>query len=222
MATPRITMRKLRAILRPRRAVYPSDPGRHQNQYWPYSKLIARLEALGLGWPLPDELDDNQLQQMLYPTSNNPNTERYKQPDCAEVHQSLKHKGVTLQLLWEEYADQFGTLAYSRTQFCGIYRRWRQQQKRSMRQVHKPGEKCFVDYCGSTMPIVNPNTGEVWECQVFVGVLGASNYTYADATLSQKLSDWLASHRRMLTFFGGTPAVVVPATDNTMACQHRK
>ena len=213
MATPRITMRKLRDILRLRlaaglsirqiQAVTRTSIGLIQ-------KLVARAEALGLGWPLPDELDDNQLQQLFYPTSNNPNTERYKQPDCAEVHQSLKHKGVTLQLLWEEYADQFGIRAYSRTQFCAIYRRWRQQQKRSMRQVHKAGEKCFVDYCGPTMPIVNPHTGEIRECQVFVGVLGASNYTFAEATLSQKLSDWLASHSRMFTFFGGTPAIVVP------------
>jgi transposase len=206
-------MRKLRDILRLRlssglsirqiQAVTKASIGLVQ-------KLIARAEALGLVWPLPDDLDDNKLQALFYPPTNNRNTERFEHPDCPSVRQSLTQKGVTLQLLWEEYAEQFGTRAYSRTQFCSIYHGWRQQQKRSMRQVHKAGEKCFVDYCGPTIPIVDPYTGEIRGCQVFVGVLGASNYTFAEATLAQKLVDWLASHSRMFTFFGGTPAIVVP------------
>ena len=213
MATPRITMRKLRDILRLRlssglsirqiQAVTKASIGLVQ-------KLIARAEALGLEWPLPDELDDDKLQALFYPPRNSLNTERFEQPDCPSVRQSLAQKGVTLQLLWEEYAEQFGPRAYSRTQFCSIYHGWRQQQKRSMRQVHKAGEKCFVDYCGPTIPIVDPDTGEIRGCQIFVGVLGASNYTFAEATLTQKLADWLASHSRMFTFFGGTPSIVVP------------
>ncbi len=173
-------------------------------------KLIARAEALGLGWPLPVELDDQQLQAMFYPPPNDDRPARYEPPDCPGIHVSLKHKAVTLQLLWEEYREQCGSRAYSRSQFCDIYRRWQQRQKRSLRQVHKAGEKCFVDYCGPTIPIVSPHTGEIRECQVFVGVLGASNYTYAEATLTQTLPDWLASHSRMFAFFGGSPAVVVP------------
>ena len=211
MATPRITMRKLRDILRLRlssglsirqiQAVTKASIGLVQ-------KLIARAEALGLVWPLPDDLDDNKLQALFYPSTNSRNTERFEQPDCPSVRQSLTQKGMTLQLLWEEYAEQFGERAYSRTQFCSIYHGWRQQQKRSMRQVYKAGDKCFVDYCGPTIPIVDPYTGEIRGCQVFAGVLGASNYTFAEATLTQKLVDWLASHSRMFTFFGGTPAIV--------------
>ena len=213
MATPRITMRKLRDILRLRlgsdlsirqiQAVTKASIGLIQ-------KLITRAEALGLSWPLPDDFDDSKLQALFYPASDNSKAERFEQPDCVGIHQSLRQKGVTLQLLWEEYAELFAPRAYQRTQFCAIYHRWRKQQKRSMRQVHKAGEKCFVDYCGPTIPIVNPLTGEIRGSQVFVGVLGASNYTYAEATLTQKLSDWLASHSRMFTFFGGTPAVVIP------------
>jgi transposase len=206
-------MRKLRDILRLRLSAGLSIRQIHavtRASIGLIQKLIARADVLELGWPLPAECDDTQLHALFYPPANNHGAERLEQPNCPELHQSLKYKGVTLQLLWEEYADQFGARAYRRTQFCAIYRSWRQQQKRSMRQVHKAGEKCFVDYCGPTIPIVNAHTGEIRGCQVFVGVLGASNYTYAEATLSQKLQDWLGSHSRMFTFFGGTPAVVVP------------
>ena len=206
-------MRKLRDILRLRLSAGLSIRQIHavtRASIGLIQKLIARADVLELGWPLPAECDDTQLHALFYPPANNHGAERLEQPNCPELHQSLKYKGVTLQLLWEEYADQFGARAYRRTQFCAIYRSWRQQQKRAMRQVHKAGEKCFVDYCGPTIPIVNAHTGEIRGCQVFVGVLGASNYTYAEATLSQKLQDWLGSHSRMFTFFGGTPAVVVP------------
>lgn len=206
-------MRKLRDILRLRLAAGLSIRQIHavtRASIGLIQKLITRAEALGLGWPLPVDLDDNQLRVLFYPPSNDDATARYQPPDCPAIHLSLKHKTVTLQLLWEEYREQYGERAYSRTQYCEIYRRWRQRQKRSLRQVHKAGEKCFVDYCGPTIPIVNPHTGEICESQVFVGVLGGSNYTYAEATLTQTLRDWLASHTRMLTFFGGCPAIIVP------------
>ncbi len=206
-------MRKLRDILRLRCSAGLSIRQIHavtRASIGLIQKLVARAEVLGLGWPLPAELDDQQLQALFYPPANEHRPARYEPPDCPDIHVSLKHKTVTLQLLWEEYREQYGSRAYSRSQFCDIYRRWRQRQKRSLRQVHKAGEKCFVDYCGPTIPIVNPHTGEIRESQVFVGVLGASNYTYAEATLTQTLPDWLASHSRMLTFYGGSPAVVVP------------
>ncbi|MBM7422623.1 transposase [Spongiibacter marinus] len=108
------------------------------------------------------------------------------------------------------HTEQFPNRCYSYSQFCDLYRQWSKRQKRSMRQIHKAGEKCFVDYCGQTVPIVNGGTGEIREAQIFVGVLGASNYTYAEATFSQSLPDWLGSHTRMLAFFGGCPAMIVP------------
>ncbi|MBV1877779.1 MAG: hypothetical protein KUG79_09065 [Pseudomonadales bacterium] len=128
-------------------------------------------------------MDEVHLQALFYPPPEPKNHTRYEQPDCVMIRQELQLPHVTLQLLWEEYREQFTQRAYSRSQFSDIYRRWLKSKKRSMRQSHKAGEKCFVDYCGPTMPIVNSHTGEVKETQVFVAVLGASNFTYGMARL---------------------------------------
>lgn len=173
-------------------------------------KLLNKAEELGLSWPLPAELDDSQLARLFYPGADTTPSTRYQAPDWAALHQELKRKGMTKQLLWEEYTQQYPNRCYSYSQFCERYRHWCGQQKRSMRQVHKVGEKCFVDYCGPTVPIICASTGEVRQAQVFVAVLGASNYTYAEATLSQSLPDWLGSHVRMFEYFGGTTEIVVP------------
>ncbi len=173
-------------------------------------KLLARADALNLNWPLPEDLDDGRLAALFYPGADPTTSTRYQVPDWATVHQELKRKGMTKQLLWEEYTAQYPNRCYSYSQYCDRYRHWLKQQKRSMRQTHKAGEKCFVDYCGPTVPIINPQTGEVRTAQVFVAVLGASNYTYAEATWSQSLRDWLSSHVRTFEFFGGIPEMVVP------------
>jgi len=115
-----------------------------------------------------------------------------------------------LQLLWEEYHQQRGGLAYKYTSFCIKYREWAASQKRSMRQVHVGGEKLFVDYAGQTVPIVNPTTGEISQAQIFVATLGASSYTYACATATQNAADWVGSIIDSLEFFGGVPKLIVP------------
>ena len=187
-------------------------------------KLLARAEEEGLSWPLPQEFDDDsRLARLFYPGADTRVSTRYQVPDWPSLHQSLKRKGVTKQLLWEEYTQQYPNRCYSYSQFCERYARWKGLQKRSMRQIHKAGEKCFVDYAGQTVPLVCPETGEIREAQIFVAVLGASNYTYAEASLSQSLPDWLASHVRAFEYFGGTTAIVVP--DNlksgvTKACRY--
>ena len=173
-------------------------------------KLLSRADALNLNWPLPEDLDDGRLAALFYPGADPTPSTRYQVPDWATVHQELKRKGMTKQLLWEEYTAQYPNRCYSYSQYCDRYRHWLKQQKRSMRQTHKAGEKCFVDYCGPTVPIINPQTGEVDTAQVFVAVLGASNYTYAEATWSQGLRDWLSSHVRTFEYFGGLPEMVVP------------
>ncbi len=173
-------------------------------------KLLAKAKTLGLSWPIPDELDDNQLAQLFYPGADTRSFSRFQIPDWSAIHQELKRKGMTQQLLWEEYAEQYPNRCYSYSQFCDRYRHWRGQQKRSMRQIHKAGEKCFVDYCGPTVPIINASTGQIRGAQIFVGVLGASNYTFAEATLTQSLPDWLSSHVRMFEFFGGCSELVIP------------
>lgn len=173
-------------------------------------KLLTKADELGLSWPLPDDLDDNRLAQLFYPGADTTVSSRYQLPDWSAIHQALKRKGMTKQLLWEEYTQQHPNRCYSYSQFCDRYRHWCGQQKRSMRQTHKAGEKCFVDYCGPTVPIICASTGEISHAQVFVGVLGASNYTFAEATFSQSLPDWLGSHARMFEFFRGCPELVIP------------
>jgi len=136
--------------------------------------------------------------------------ERRCLPDCAAIHRELKsRKNVTLQLLWEEY-KQAHPLGYNYSWYCELYREWQRQLDVVLRQEHRAGEKMFVDYAGQTVPVTDPRTGEVRLAQVFVAVLGASNYTYAEATWTQNLWDWTHSHVRAFEFFAGTARLIVP------------
>jgi len=144
------------------------------------------------------------------------------QPDFPAIHQELRRKGVTWQLLWEEHKEQHGD-GYQYGQFCEGYRRWRDTVEVSMGQVHRAGEKLFVDYAGQTVPIGEQATGEVRQAQVFVAVLGCSNYTYAEASWTQELEAWIGAHVRCLEFLGGAPALLVPdnlAAAVTRACRY--
>ncbi|MDH3644657.1 MAG: IS21 family transposase [Gammaproteobacteria bacterium] len=214
MPTRRVPMRRIKDILRLKYAAGLS----HEKiaracgvSKGVVAKYVRLAQAAGLSWPLPEDLDDSALQQRLFPTPVK--VGRYAEPDYPALHQELKRKGVTLQLLWEEYAEAHGERAYRYSQFCERYRQWRARQCRSLRQRHRAGDKLFIDYCGPTVPIVDPDTGEVREAHIFVAVLGASNYTYAEATRSEGLEDFIAAHQRAFRFFGGVPALLVP--DNT-------
>jgi transposase len=168
---------------------------------------LARIQ--GLGWPLPTEMDDAVLETRLKPAL--PVAIKLAPLNYEQLHQELKFKSMTLALLWEEYRQGHVTDGYGYSQFCHLYRGWLGCQKRSMRQTHKAGEKLFLDYSGSTVPVVvNRLTGEIAEAQIFVAVLGASNYTYAEATWSQQLRDWISSQVRAFEYFGGVPELVVP------------
>lgn len=171
---------------------------------------LRRAKDAGLNWPLPDSLDEASLERMLFPNQIAPARAGYVEPDYAYMHKELKRKGVTKQLLWEEYKQTYGDRSYQYSQYCQRYRDWVLTLKRSMRQTHKAGEKLFIDYCGPTIPVINPVTGEVCNAQIFVATWGASNYTYADASRSQKKADWIESHVNAFEFFGGTPEVLVP------------
>jgi transposase len=172
------------------------------------SKYVSLAQAKGLTWPLPESMDEAGLERLLFPAPSAP--ARFVEPDLPHIHHELKRKGVTLQLLWAEYVATHGEAAYRYSQFCHRYRLWRAQQRRSMRQLHRAGEKLFIDYCGPTVPLVDPTTGELRHAQVFVAVLGASSYTYAEATWTQGLPDWIGSHQRALRFLGGAPELLVP------------
>jgi transposase len=183
-------------------------------------ECIRRARRAGLTWPLPEGLTDDALELRLYPPPTAAATDPRPQPNWAAVHHELRRPGVTLQLLWEEHRavhpDGYG---YSR--FCELYRAWEARLSPTMRQSHVAGERLFVDYAGTTLEVIDASTGEVRTAQLFVAALGASSYTYAEATWTQGLSDWIGSHMRAFAFIGGAPAMVV--SDNlrsgiTKAC----
>jgi transposase len=169
---------------------------------------IRRAQVAGLGWPLPEGMDERALEARLFPPPQPSETPR-PLPEWAYVHRERRRKGVTLALLWQEYkAEHPDGVQYS--WFCERYHAWAQHVDVVMRQTHRAGEKLFVDYAGDTVPVVDRATGEIHEAQVFVAVLGASNYTFAEATWTQQLAHWCASHVRALRFFGGCSELVVP------------
>ena len=171
------------------------------------SRYLQRAVRRGLGWPLPAELDDAALEARLFPRAA-PAAGRAR-PDCAYIHRELKRDGVTLQLLWEEYA-QVHPSGYRYTQFCEIYRQWARRLRPSMRQVHRAGEKTFIDFSGKRPSLVDRRTGELRRVELFVAVLGASSLTYAEATETQQLADWVDAHIHMVDYFGGATTLWVP------------
>ncbi|GFP43557.1 hypothetical protein HKBW3C_02687 [Candidatus Hakubella thermalkaliphila] len=185
------------------------------------AEYLRRAEEASLAWPLPEGLDDASLERLLFPPQGEPKDPKVL-PDFSYIHTELKRKGVTLKLLWEEYlADHPGGYNYSH--LCYLYRTWRDKLSLSMRQIHKAGEKMFVDFAGQTVPVVDARTGEINEAQVFVAVQGASNYTYAEATWSQDLESWISCHTHAFSFFGGVTRITVPdnlASGVTKACRY--
>jgi len=168
---------------------------------------LCRFAASGLAWPC--SLSDSELEQQLFPLAPAVPSEQRPLPDWSWVHAELRRPGVTLALLWQEYRlSQPQGFQYS--WFCEHYRAWQGKLDVVMRQEHRVGEKLFVDYAGQTVPVIDRHSGEIRQAQVFVAVLGASSYTFAEATWSQQLPDWLGSHARCFAFLGGVPEIVVP------------
>jgi transposase len=171
-------------------------------------RYLHRVKKHKIPWPLTTDVTNDQLEALLYPAIEEP-SERYTMPDFQYIHKEFKKKGVTLQLLWEEYSSTLGGYSYS--QFCNLYSLWRKCDETWMIQLHKAGVNTFIDYAGLTIPIFNPKTGDVaYNAQVFVSVLGASSYIFCEATKSQTIEDWIGSHKRMNIFFGGTTECWVP------------
>lgn len=170
---------------------------------------LARFRVSGLAWPLAAPVDEAALECALFTREPGPPMASRPLPDWAVVAREKKRKGVTLQLLWQEHR-RVERAGYSYSQFAEHYRRWRRALDPVLRQEYRAGERAFVDYAGVTVDVVDPTTGEVRTAQIFVAALGASNYTYAEATWTQQLPDWIASHVRMLEYFGGVPALIIP------------
>ena len=203
-------MRKIKEVLRLRalghgdRAIARSLDIGHST----VRRYRERAEAAGLSWPLPAELSESELEARLFPPPL-PQSHARPLPEWKEVDRELRRPGVTLQLLWLEYKEVHPE-GYQYSQFCERYRQWKGTLDVVLRQEHRAGERAFVDYAGQTVPVVDPGTGEIREAQIFVGVLGASNYTYAEATWTQSLPDWIASHVRMFDYMTGVPEALTP------------
>lgn len=172
------------------------------------SSYLRQAKSAGLVWPFPENLSEEELFNKLFLPAKK-NTAKRPMPDLAWIHKELRKRGVTLQLLWREYRQNHPSgLAY--TQFCHHYHAYKKSITPVMRQIHKAGEKCFVDYAGMKMPWIDTLTGEIHEAEIFVGCLGASQYTFVEATQSQQLPDWIQSHVHMFEFFGGVSSILVP------------
>jgi len=172
---------------------------------------IRRFQAAGLSWPLPDDVTDAALEAKLFPeTGSKHGHRRESEPDWASINRELKRKHVTLSILWDEYiAHNPEVYRYSR--FCELYRLWERKLSVTMRQTHVGGDKLFVDYAGDTVPVVVDRlSGETRPAQIFVAVMGASNFTYVEATWTQTLCDWIGAHTRALAAIGGVPRLIVP------------
>lgn len=211
MANRRLTMRKIEAVLR-----LHHEGGRSNREIaqvvrsspTTVSDYLRRARLAGISWPLPVGLTEPDLEAALFPVPVHATVKR-PEPDWAAVHREMGRKGVTLDLLWQEYREQHAD-GYQYSAFCDHYRAFAKALPVTLRQSHAPGERLFVDYSGQTVPVIDPATGEVRQAQIFVAVLGASSYTYVEATWSQGLADWTASHVRCFEFLGGVPALLVP------------
>lgn len=183
---------------------------------------LRRARCAGLAWPLPSDLTDEALERLLFPSPSDLPSGQRPQPDWAWVYRESRKPHVTLSLLWEEYRAAHPD-GYGLSRFCELFRGWEGRLAPTMRQVHVAGEKMFVDYAGRTVEVVDETTGELRPAQIFVAVLGASSYTFAEATWTQTLPDWTASHGHAFAYFGGVPRQTV--SDNlksgvTRSCFH--
>ena len=212
MPAPRIDMRKIRDVLRLKLDAKLSHEqiaaalGISKGVVTKYAVLAAKA---GMDWPAVQNCDETALERQLLGASQRPRG--HVQPDYGLVHHELRKKGVTLLLLWEEYRTRNApSQTYGYSQFCDNYRRFAKQIKRSMRQIHRVGEKLFIDYAGPTIPLTDGS-----RAHIFVAAMGASSYTFACATPRETTADWLESTAKALVFFGGVPALIVP--DNPKA-----
>jgi len=205
-------MRKIKEVLRLKFEV-----GRGQRQIarscaigkTTVAECLARFERSELSWPQAAQLNEATLERTLYPPAAAVPAAARAVPNWLYIHQELRRKGVTLTLLWYEYKAAHPE-GFEYSWFCDRYRAWAGTLDLVMRQEHRAGEKLFVDYAGQTAEVVDRRTGEIRQAQIFVAVLGASNYTYAEATWSQQLPDWIGSHVRAFEFLGGSSEILVP------------
>jgi len=211
MPAERLSMRKVREVLRLKHALGLSyrkiseATGAGKTQAAEY---VRRALAAGITWPVPEGIDDADLERRLFPVADDGANKRAA-VDWPAMQRELKRRGVTLALLWQEYLAEHAN-GYSYTRFCELYGEWRKHLSATMRQTHLAGEKLFVDWAGDTIGVVDPATGEVGDARIFVAALGASNFTYAEARWTETLPDWIGAHVNAFAAIGGVPQALVP------------
>jgi len=212
MPMERLTMRKVKEVLRlkwgnglsDRQVAISCSIARST-----VAEYIGRAKRAGLSWQQAEGMNEAEIERLLFPPQPSDSTEQRFLPDWTYVYQELKRKGVTKFLLWQEYKERYPS-GYQYSRFCQLYDGFLGRLNPVMRQEYRAGEKLFVDYCGQTVKIIDKDAGEDKEAQIFVAVLGASNYTYAEAFLSQSLYDWITAHIHAFGFFGGVPELIIP------------
>ncbi len=212
MANKRLSMRKIREVLRlcwDRGLSARQAAGSCGVSRGAVGNILDRAKKAELSWPLPEDLDDATLEHRLFPCVIPVDEERREMPSFDYLRKELTRKHVTLQLLWHEYKER-NPDGYEYSQFCRRYRSWQETLDIALRQDYNAGEKLFVDFAGDTIPIHDPKTGAIVPAYLFVAALGASNYTYAEAVLSQDLPSWIGLHVHTFEFMGAVPAIVVP------------
>ena len=217
MARKAISMRKAREILRQK-----NELGLTNRQIGSSLRMshvtvgtyVNSAEAAGLKWPLPPEIDDSHLMELLRHASGVPIKTRRPMPDMNVLYRELLRKHMTLQLLWEEYRKTYPN-GYRYTQFCEYYNRFAAQLEVSLRQDYKAGERMLVDWVGDSIPIIDPITGQDVPAYLFVAILGASNYTFCRAYLEKKLPFWIEAHILAWEFFGGVATLTIPDNEKT-------
>jgi transposase len=211
MTQERLTVRKIREILRLKEAGLSNRAIARACKISnsTVGEYLRRMEEAQLHWPLPDSLDEEELYRKIFHENNGSVEVERSLPDWDNIHQELKKKGVTLKLLWIEYHDEHPE-GYKYTQFCEYYRRWAKTQSPTGRFPHNGGEVMEVDYAGLTLTLVNSEIGETHPVPVFVAVLPASDYIYAEAQPSQEKCHWINGHLRSFAFFGGIPKILRP------------
>ncbi len=177
------------------------------------SDVLNRALQTGMSWPLPDEISEADLREMLFPERTDKAKNSPKMPDCEHIHRELNKSGVTLSLLWTEYAEtcrRHQQIPLKYTQFCNTYRKFAMTTKASMNIHRKPGEQLEVDWAGQTAMIIDRETGEAISVHIFVAVLSYSQYAYVEGFLSQNQECWILAHLNTFSFLGGVPKILVP------------
>jgi len=211
MPARRLSVRKIREVLRLKFELGLDNRQIARSCSIPHSTVgnyLSRANAASLTWPLPPDLGDVDLESRLFP--NVPVRQDTHVPDFAAMHaELLRHKHLTLELLWQEYKEAHPD-GYQYSWFCERYRRWARKLDVVLRQEYRAGEKMFVDHAGPTVPVVDRETGQILDASIFVAVLGASNYTFCEAVWKRDLPSWIGSHTRAVEFFQGVPEITVP------------